>query len=314
MSKRQTSSRARRTVLSTAAVARLQPLLERVVETADRGAQLAVDPIAAVHRYRDPLDQEVAGVVASVLAFGRVASFRPVVAAVLDIADASGGPRAFVEAAHTPETTRALEPLRYRWMSGADLGVLVRALGRVVRRHGSLAAVFVPGPARRDRLAHGVDALRRAVLADTGAQRWAQVSRGVRYMLPHPRSGSACKRWCMFLRWMVRPPDPHTVAGLDLGIWDGDPAQLVMPLDTHVLRIGQLVGLTERRDTSWRTALDVTDNLARIAPGDPLRYDFAVAHLGISGGCSGRYVPTVCTECGLRPACRVAQTVERSTG
>lgn len=314
MSKRPTSSRAEGAGgIPAAQVARLRPLLEAVVRSADRDAQLAVDPIAAVHRYPRAADQEIAGVFASVLAFGRVAAFRPVVGAILDTADAWGGPRAFVEAS-TAEALRPLAALQYRWMRGPELQVLARALGRVVRTHGSLGAAFPATLPFVDRLGHGVTTLRAAVRAETGAAAWSEVSRGLRYMLPHPSGGSACKRWCMFLRWMVRPPSPNSVAGLDLGLWPGDPAGLVIPLDTHVLRISQLVGLTRRRDASWRTAVDVTAQLARVAPSDPLRYDFALAHLGISGGCSGRYVPTVCSACGLRSACRVVEQACRTTG
>lgn len=306
MSKRRTSSRSRGPGRGDMDRERLHTLLEAVVRDADRSAQVAVDPISAVLRYTEPRDQEVAAVFASVLAFGRVAAFRPVVAAILDVADRHGGPHAYVTALD-PTRTQPLHPLRYRWMSGEELGVLVRALGRVIRTRGSLERAFVVGPERHDRLASGVDALRKAVLAEQGVSEWRLISRGLRYMLPHPSGGSACKRWCMFLRWMVRPPAPDTVAGLDLGIWSGDVSRLVMPLDTHVLRISRMVGLTRRKDASWRTALDITDHLARIHPADPLRYDFAVAHLGISGGCSGRFVSSVCSICGLRSACRVAR-------
>ncbi len=306
MSRPPTSNRARRTLLDARQLARLRPLLEAVVASADRNAQLARDPIAAVHRYSSTPDREVAAVFASVLAFGRVAAFQPVVAHILDLADSRGGPRAFVAEAHPP-TLSLLDGLRYRWIAGTDLAALARALGRIVRVHGSLAAVFVDGPRRSDRLASGVAAIRAAVLVDQGTTEWASVSRGLRYLLPHPDSGSACKRWCMFLRWMVRPPGEDTVAGLDLGLWPGDPARLVMPIDTHTLRIGQMVGLTARKDASWKTALDLTDSLAQIDPTDPLRYDFAVAHLGISGGCRGRWVTSVCTMCGLRPVCREAR-------
>ena len=293
---------------------RLRPLLEQVVQTADREAQLAVDPISAVHRYTDPHDQEVAGVIASVLAFGRVAAFGPVVHTILDTADRHGGPRAYVEKAHQPSVIEPLAALRYRWITGADLQVLVRALGRILRRRARLGDLFVDRGSSAERLGAGLDGLREAARLEQGATSWSQVSRGVRYLFPHPASGSACKRWCMFLRWMVRPPEGDTVAGIDLGIWEGDPARLVMPLDTHVLRIGRLIGLTVRRDTSWRTALDLTASLACIEPADPLRYDFAVAHLGISGGCTGSFVAPVCASCGLRSVCRVNRPVERSIG
>ena len=155
--------------------------------------------------------------------------------------------------------------------------------------------------------------MRQAVMAGEGTADWSSLPRGLRYMLPHPASGSACKRWCMFMRWMVRAPHAGP-DGTDLGIWSGSPARLVIPLDTHVLRLARFLRLTRRTDGSWRTALQVTDALARITPDDPLRYDFALAHLGISGQCRGGFHPDVCPSCDLRPVCGELPKSLRSTG
>ena len=69
----------------------------------------------------------------------------------------------------------------------------------------------------------------------------------------------------------------------DLGLWNIPPSKLIIPLDVHIHRIAQLIGLTRRRDASWKTAVEITSNLRRIHPEDPIRYDFVLAHLGISG-------------------------------
>ena len=104
-------------------------------------------------------------------------------------------------------------------------------------------------------------------------------SRGLRFLMPSPNTGSACKRWCMFARWMVRPAD-----GIDLGLWGHvDPSALVMPVDTHVFRIATALDLTRRRQADWKAALEITARMRTLFPNDPVRYDFALAHVGISG-------------------------------
>ena len=99
---------------------------------------------------------------------------------------------------------------------------------------------------------------------------------------------------------MVRGPD-----GVDFGLWRDVPAAaLVVPLDTHVHRIGRFIGLTRRKDLSWKTAEDLTRRLRLLDPADPVRYDFALSHLGISGTCAARKDARRCAGCPLKPICR----------
>jgi uncharacterized protein (TIGR02757 family) len=134
----------------------------------------------------------------------------------------------------------------------------------------------------------------------------------VRHGMPRPSGGSGCKRWNMFLRWMVRQPthpgDP------DLGLWELPTHKLIIPVDTHVLRVARLIGLSHRTDGSWRTAQEITKNLARIHPQDPVRYDFALAHLGISGGCKAKHHAEICGSCPLAPCCRFGRVSKPSGG
>ena len=297
--------------LSPARVVHLRRQLDALVASTDPAARLAADPLRFARGWADPADAEVAAVFASGLAFGRVAAFGPVIARVLDLARARGGPRAWIDSFDSRDA-RALDPIVYRWIRGPDLALLARSLRAVLRGGGTLGALAVAGWSgeARPQAAAGVlgavvQPLRDAAQAIAGAEAHRDLPRGLRYLLPHPSSGSACKRWCMFLRWMVRAPGDGA-AGVDLGLWRLPPAALVVPLDTHVHRISRFIGLTQRADASWRTAVEITGSLARLDPVDPARYDFALAHLGISGACRSAWVPDICGPCALRGVCAVA--------
>ncbi len=255
----------------------------------------------------------MAAVFAATLAFGRVAAFQPVIEKVLDVADRGGGPAAWVDGL-SPLPCPALQPIQYRWLRGLDLNLLAATIGRARRQHGSLRQLFSSGWHQEDphigpALETFIGTLRLlAVQAAPSlglAPQYSQLPHGFRHALPAPSGGSACKRWNMMLRWLIRPPT-HP-GDLDLGTWPLPPAQLVIPLDTHVLRVAQLIGLTKRTDGSWRTAVEVTQNLARIDPDDPVRFDFVLAHLGISGRCRARHDPNTCASCPLAPVCHFGQ-------
>jgi endonuclease III len=85
---------------------------------------------------------------------------------------------------------------------------------------------------------------------------------------------------------------------------------LLMPVDTHVLRLSQNLGLTTRRDASLATSRAITAALARVAPDDPVRFDFALTRLGILAECPTRERLEKCATCGLSPACQRRATLE----
>ena len=104
------------------------------------------------------------------------------------------------------------------------------------------------------------------------------------FFFPKRLKSSPLKRWNLYLRWMVRKD------AIDEGLWDFiDPENLVVPLDTHLYKIGRCMGWTERKSPTWNAALDITRALKEVCPEDPLRYDFFLCHrVGIGAGCSGR--------------------------
>jgi uncharacterized protein (TIGR02757 family) len=121
----------------------------------------------------------------------------------------------------------------------------------------------------------------------------------VHHLLPGADAGAA-KRLNLYLRWMVRGPDE-----VDLGVWPGlRPAQLVIPVDTHVARIAALLGLCGRRTVGWAMAEEITGSLRLLDPQDPVKYDFALCHYGMSGACPVSPRRASCLACPLRSACR----------
>ena len=290
----------------------LKEHLERLVAQQDLAAGVGNDPISIPRRYDDPLDMEIAGVFAATLAYGRVSLFLPVLGRMFDHADSCGGPRAWVEGVNLAEELPTLEKFSYRFNKGIDHALLLGALRASIERHGSIAGLFEfwwgECGALKGTLEGAIGELREGALAaalglGVEAKEFGELPGGIRHALTSPVSGSACKRWNLYLRWMVRPE-----SGVDLGLFRAPPASaLLIPLDVHIHRISRMVGLTRRASGGWKTAAEVTAALAAFRPEDPIHYDFALSHVGISGGCSGSYAPSPCDECGLVEHCTVAR-------
>jgi len=271
--------------------------LEDLRRVAIRNEWVAKDPLASVLGYADPADQEIAGFFGALLAYGRVDLLRAHVDQVLRVLGEHPA-RAL---------RRRIPPIRedlvYRFHRTRDLRALMRGARTVLRRHGSLGEAFSHHWKRtgdlRVALTLFVDEIRAGAGDDAGP--------GLRFLLADPALGGACKRWNLYLRWMIRhePGDP------DPGPWRGlIPARaLIIPLDTHVARVGRRLGFTSRRTSNWRMAEDVTAALRRLAPEDPVRYDFPLCHLGISGTCPPRLTPAHCARCPLGSVCPTGKNV-----
>jgi uncharacterized protein (TIGR02757 family) len=300
------------TGLSPREAERLRPCLDAFLASTDSQARIAFDPLEFPHRYRDPRDIEVSALLAAALAYGRADLFRPKVDALLKRMGPS--PAAFVRALDVAGARELLSGFVYRFNVGTDVAVLLLGMGRALRELGSLEALFVQGLEARGSWHGALDAFTSA-LRDVPMERLRKVlgpERGLQHLLPSPLGAGAAKRLNLFLRWMVRGPD-----GVDLGIWKRvSPSALLIPLDTHIGRISKHLGLTRRNDLSWRTAEEVTASLRALDASDPVRFDFALCHYGMSGVCPTKPIPENCSRCKLLPACSVGQkTLEtRSRG
>jgi uncharacterized protein (TIGR02757 family) len=258
----------------------------------------ATDPIHLVRRFDDPADREVAGFVAAALAFGRVASVLQSIERVFSVMGRS--PAAYVRAFDPRRQARELKPIVHRWTKGEDLTALVIILQRMLRA-GSIEAFFLQGYASREQdVSSALESFStRALQTDLHPAYGSRMPRpGVAYFFSRPSCGGACKRLNLFLRWMVRRD------AVDFGIWKKVPAsKLVVPLDTHVIRVGQCLRLTRHSSPGWKMAADITASLRELDADDPVKYDFSLCHLGMADQCGFNRAQRD-TLCPLRGVCR----------
>lgn len=267
----------------------------------------ATDPVHLVRPFTDPADREIAGFCAAGLAFGRVGSVINSIRTLFAIM----GPhparfvRTFDPSAPHPE----LRAMVHRWTRGVDLVALLWILRQMLDSHGSIEAFFLEGYSPEDAdIGLALDSFSTRALAldirkayGRAPKRGANglpIRAGVCYFFPRPSAGSACKRMNLFVRWMVRRDE------VDLGVWTKiPPSKLVVPLDTHIIRLGRCLRLTKYTSPGWKMAADITASLRRLDPVDPVRFDFSLCHVGMMNACGfGRAQGD--TQCPLRGLCR----------
>lgn len=262
---------------------------------------LANDPLSFCHRYSDPADQEIAAVVASSFAYGNVKIILRTLETIF--AELGQSPKKYLECFDPQSGLGAFSAFKHRFNDGRDLCALLWGMRQMLEREGSIEAFFLRGYNASDSdMGSAMNRYSAAALSldysDVFGTYIIPADSYFPFLFPAPSSGSACKRLCMMLRWLVRPAD-----GVDLGIWSGvSTAQLIIPVDTHICRISRYLGLTRRKSADWRMAQEITAALRIFNPIDPVKYDFSLAHLGISNGCDGRS-RTLCRSCPIVEIC-----------
>src|SRR5262245_33715709 len=219
------------------------------------------DPLLFPHRYKRFHDQEAAAFLATTFAYGNVTSLCKFVQSLLSMLGDS--PASFLKDPEAINDLKQYQPY-YRLHKEREILQLLRMLSIVYSSHGSLYEVF---------LKYYINStIQIAAVGFTDELR--RISRNQHtFLLPDPSSGSPCKRLNLFLRWMVRRD------GIDLGLWkDISPAHLVMPLDTHIGRVGYKLGWISTSSLSWKKAEAITHVLRKFDHDDPTRYDFALCH------------------------------------
>jgi len=243
--------------------------LQHVYEREREGlvALVGRDPVAFPHRFSDPRDIELAGFLASQFAYGRVDQVTRFLAEVFRRME--GGPYHFIRSG----AFSGLADLYYRFHKGPEIIRLFTVLNRIVEKFGGIGRMvghYYEGDFRR-----AVWALREGLILG---------SDDLPFFFPRPAPASPLKRWSLYARWMVRRDE------IDFGLWEFiDKRSLVIPLDANIFKIGRCRGWTGQKGQSWKAAGQITDELKRHCPEDPLKYDFFLCHVvGIGGGCTGK--------------------------
>jgi uncharacterized protein (TIGR02757 family) len=246
----------------------LKDFLDEKVELYNRPDFIENDPISIPHRFSKKQDIEIAGFFAAILAWGQRKTIINKCFSLLEMMD--NAPHDFL-LHHEEDDLKPFLQFKHRTFNATDTLYFLSFLSAFYKEQESLEAAFLPngnGYGMEQMLIHFHENFFNDPLAP---QR-------TRKHIATPARKAACKRINMFLRWMVRKDDK----GVDFGIWDRiEPSMLVCPCDVHVDRVGRRLGLIERKQTDWRTAVELTENLKVFDSKDPVKYDFALFGLGV---------------------------------
>ncbi len=239
----------------------LKELLDRKAAEYDTEEFIERDPVQFPRRYREKRDIEIAALLTSTIAWGNRRMILASCERMLGLMGSS--PYSFV----MERGAEGLDPAKniHRTFFCRDFQYICRGLNSLYSRHGDMEELF----AGRD-MWEGIEALRETIAAGNGRVYSRHIS--------SPEK-SACKRLHMMLRWLCRKE-----GAVDLGIWKSvSPAGLFIPLDVHVGRTARALGLMERKANDRKSVEQLTAELRRFDPADPIRYDFALFGMGEAG-------------------------------
>jgi uncharacterized protein (TIGR02757 family) len=248
-------------------------VFERLYESLNRPEFVHPDPVEFLHGYNDVRDREVVGLIASSLAYGRVAQILKSVASVLTAMGEH--PARFVMDADRDRLNATFCGFRHRFTTADELVLTILGTRDLIRGYGSLEEAFTSGIATNDTTVTGAlcrfaEGLNRPFGGQCNS------------LVPHHEKKSSMKRLNLFLRWMVRNDR------VDPGGWSRvSPASLVVPLDTHLFRMARGFGFTEKKSAGLAAALEITGHFRQISPDDPVKYDFALTRFGIRSDLQG---------------------------
>jgi uncharacterized protein (TIGR02757 family) len=247
----------------------LKEFLDEKVSIYNNKKFIESDPVSIPHLFSKKQDIEIAGFLAATIAWGNRKSIIANANKLMLSMDMD--PHNFLMHA-TEKDLRSFQKFVHRTFNGTDCIFFLKSLRHLYKKYDSLEQPFLNG-----------------MTASDPTIKYALIRfRSEFFSIKHPsrtekhvsdvQKGSSAKRLCMYLRWMVR----NNKAGVDFGIWKKiKPAQLCLPLDVHTGNVSRALGLLHRKQNDWKAVEEVTDQLRKMDPSDPVKYDFALFSLGV---------------------------------
>ncbi|MDC7125556.1 MAG: TIGR02757 family protein [Spirochaetales bacterium] len=227
------------------------------------------DPLVFPRRYNNPDDIEAAAFIAASFALGRVGCIMSFLENVFSVL---GSPADGLKNRSEKDIERDFKDFKYRFYSGEDIVHFLKGLRLIYQNYGNVYNCFNVGYHKCGTTGYSnipvVAGL--TTIADTVNREGS-----FRNIVADPRGGSACKRLFLFLRWVVRKDE------VDPGGWSLPTSELIIPLDTHIAKVGKYLALTERKSADLKTAIEITENLKKFDSEDPVKYDFSMSRIGI---------------------------------
>ena len=248
----------------------LKEYLDACVEQFNNTSFIPNDPISVAHLFSKPQDIEIIGFWVAILAWGQRKTIINKANELVQLMD--GVPHDFI-LNHTEKDRIAFLRFKHRTFQTTDTLYFLEFLQWYYRQYSSLEQAFSMHMAKTD------ETVEKALIGFHDLFfSLPDAPQRTRKHIATPIRKSTCKRLNMFLRWMVRKDKK----GVDFGLWNKIQAkQLLIPLDVHVDRVARRFKLISRKQTDWRTVLELTNFLKKLDPDDPVKYDFALFGLGV---------------------------------
>ena len=229
------------------------------------------DPIQIPHLFSKKEDIEIAGFLTSIIAWGLRETIIKNATQLMHWMD--DAPHDFI-VNHEPVDLKKFQSFVHRTFNSDDLLYFIYRLGILYKQEGGLEKVFSQhlNNTKGD-MKYTISAFKVSFFDKD------HLNRSQKH-LPNPLSGSAAKRFNMFLRWMVRSDNKK----VDFGVWKSiKPHQLYLPLDVHTGNVARKLGLLNRKQNDWKALEEVMVQLRKLDSSDPVKYDFALFGMGVSG-------------------------------
>ncbi len=229
------------------------------------------DPVWILHRFSDERDIEIAGLLTAAYAYGSVEQINRFINSFLETC--SNSPYEFTINFQKRKDKKYLQGLKYRFNTADDLAELLVSIAGIVKKYITLKELFLSKLAAED---ENVLSALSGFVSELNSGIGKGRGKYYHYLLSDPANGSTCKRMNLFLRWMVRKDE------IDTGIWNNiGTSKLIMPVDTHIAHISKKLKLVKRKSIDLKFAVELTKKLSTFDSVDPVKYDFALCHIGI---------------------------------
>lgn len=228
------------------------------------------DPISIPHRFTNNFDIEISGLFATTIAWGNRKS---IICSLNRLLNAMNNrPYEFV-ANFKPSDSKYIDGFVHRTFNATDAIAFITSLQNIYLNCGGLENVFTQGFKTKGSLIGAIEYFRNTFVNGNFPKRSTK-------HVASTAKGSAAKRLNLYLRWMVR----SAAEGVDFGIWKNIPtSELLIPLDVHTSRVSRKLGLLQRSQNDLKAVLELTGELKQFDANDPVKYDFALFGLGVTG-------------------------------
>ncbi len=243
----------------------LKEKLEIIYSKYNKREYIDPDPLLFIYNYHEKENREIAGLIAACFAYGRVEMIMKTVGLVLD--KLQPAPFDYLMSRTKKNIKNDFKGFKYRFATEVHLVDLLWGIREVLYNYITLENCFCHGCSSKDEtVLQGLTHFFEQINQD----------RQTGHLMANPKKRSACKRSLLFLRWMVRKDL------VDPGDWEKvNPSKLIIPLDTHMYKVGRMLGFTKRKSQDMKTAVEITNGFRKILQDDPVKYDFCLTRFGI---------------------------------